>query len=404
MAGKGLVGGRLAAVVLASMAFAAAASGQERPATRGAEAAASTQPARFGGPRGPAVVSPDVRDDRHVTFRVLAPKAEAVRLNIGDLPGNPGQQRTLTKGDNGVWELTLGPVDAGTYRYVFSVDGMNVVDPRNQAVSESNGNVWSVVHVPGAGFMDRADVPHGAVASVYYHSSALKTDRRMHVYTPPGYETSQDKYPVFYLLHGAGDSDDSWTSVGRANFILDNLIAAGKAKPMVVVMPAGHTGPFSFGAPPAADGRPSLGANGFEEDFTTDIRPYVEKHYRVNTDRNSRAIAGLSMGGAQTLNIALPDLKDYGYVGVFSSGLLFRNMSDWEKQFQGKFDDGDAKQGPKLLWFSTGSQDFLINQTRQSVDLLKKLGLNPVFKESEGAHTWINWQRYLDEFAPQLFR
>src|SRR3954471_6477597 len=355
---------------------------EQQPRVAATQPASATQPARpgrGGGPRGPVVVSPDVKADRHVAFRVLAPKAESVRLQTSDLPGNPGEQRVLTKGENGVWELTLGPVNAGTYRYVFSVDGLNVVDPRNQAVSESNGNVWSVAHIPGADFMDTADVPPGAVASINYRSSALKTDRRMHVYTPPGYEASQDKYPVFYLLHGAGDSDDSCASVGRANFILDNLIAAGKVKPMIVVMPAGHTGPFSFGAPPAADGRPSLGANAFEEDFTKDIRPYVEKHYRIRTERNSRAIAGLSMGGAQTLNIALPDLKDYGYVGVFSSGLLFRNMNDWEKQYQGKFDDAGTKEGLKLLWYSPGSQDFLLNQTRQSVDLLKKMGLNPVF-------------------------
>jgi enterochelin esterase family protein len=210
---------------------------------------------------------------------------------------------------------------------------------------------------------------------------------------------------VLYLLHGAGDSDDSWTSVGRANFILDNLIAAGKAKPMVVVMPAGHTGPFGFGAPPAAGGgRPGLGNNAFEQDFTSDIRPYVEKHYRVQTGRDSRAIAGLSMGGAQTLSVALADLKDYGYVGVFSSGLLFRDMGQWEKGLGPKLADEEAKQGLKLLWFSTGSQDFLIQQTRNSVDLLKKLGLKPEFKESDGGHTWINWQKYLNAFAPQLFQ
>src|SRR5262249_5953293 len=143
----------------------------------------------------------------------------------------------------------LDPVDPGAYRYLFNVDGVLTADPRNQAASQSNGNVWSVLVVPGSDFMDAADVPHGAVARVYYRSAALGKDRRMTVYTPPGYESGTDKYPVFYLLHGAGDSDDSWTSVGRANFILDNLIAAGKAKPMVVVMPNGHTGPFSFIAP-----------------------------------------------------------------------------------------------------------------------------------------------------------
>jgi enterochelin esterase family protein len=373
-------------------------SAQEQPAR--------PQPARVAGPRAPVVISPEVAQDRHVTFRILAPKADTVALISSDIPNdspNPRQPRALNKGENGVWELTLGPVAPGTYRYCFNVAGVTTVDPRNQANSESNGNIWSAVHVPGSDFMDMTEVPHGAVASIYYRSSSLQKNRRMHVYTPPGYENGQDKYPVLYLLHGAGDSDDSWTSVGQANFILDNLIAAQKARPMIIVMPAGHTGPFSFAAPSPAgtDRRPGLGNGGFEEDFTKDIRPYVEKHYRVLTDGSNRAIAGLSMGGAQTLSIALADLKDYNYIGVFSSGLLFRDMSQWEQDLSGKVKD---KGGLKLLWFSTGSQDFLINQTRQSVELLKKLQLNPVFKESEGGHTWINWQRYLNEFAPQLFR
>lgn len=355
--------------------------------------------------RPPAVVSPDVQSDRRVTFRIFAAKAQSVRLTSSDLPGNPGQQRDFTKAETGVWELTLGPVDPGTYRYTINVDDVPVVDPRNPAVSESNNNVWSVLHVPGADFMDTLDVPHGAVALVHYRSSALGKMRRMHVYTPPGYEAGQDKYPVFYLLHGASDSDNSWISVGRANFILDNLIAAGKAKPMIVVMPAGHTGPFGFGAPPASsrDSRPNLGAGAFEQDFTKDIRPYIEKHYRVLTDRSSRAIAGLSMGGGQTLAIAIPQLKDFGYAGVFSSGLFVRNLEDWEKENQKYLADSTVRDGLKLLWFATGSQDFLIDRTRQTVEVLKKNGLNPVFKETAGGHTWINWQKYLHEFAQQLF-
>ena len=186
--------------------------------------------------------------DRAVTFRLYAPKAESVGVLTTDLPGGVAP-RPMKKDDKGVWELTLAAVEPRTYRYLFDIDGARAADPRNQAVSESNGNVWSVLHVPGAEFMDRADVPHGAVARVSYRSAALAKDRRMHVYTPPGYEAGADKYPVLYLLHGAGDSDDSWTSVGRANFILDNLIAAKKAKPMIVVMPAGHTEPEGCGDP-----------------------------------------------------------------------------------------------------------------------------------------------------------
>jgi enterochelin esterase family protein len=363
---------------------------------------ASAAPAQRG-PRGPVVVSPEVKADRKVVFRIHAPKAEAVGLFTTDIPGG-FEPRPLKKGENGVWEATLGPIDAGTYRYLFSVDGVMTADPRNQSVSESNGNAWSVVHVPGSDFMDTADVPHGAVARVTYHSLALGKDRRMHIYTPPGYEAGMERYPVLYLLHGAGDSDDSWTSVGRANFILDNLIAAKKATPMIVVMPHGHTGPFSFIMPTTPSRNGPVGNGKFEDEFVKDILPYVEKHYRVQTGQPSRALAGLSMGGAQTLNLVGAQPKDFGYVGVFSSAVIFGRAADWEKEHKNGLDDKAAKEGVKLLWFATGKEDFLLARTKETVELLKKHDFTPVFKETTGGHTWINWQKYLNEFAPQLFR
>ncbi|MGO8674730.1 MAG: alpha/beta hydrolase-fold protein [Limisphaerales bacterium] len=370
------------------------------------------------GPQGPQVVSPEVSAERRITFRILAPKAQAVRLSSGDIPGN-GQGAPLAKGTNDVWEVTIGPVEPGTYRYNLNVDGVAVIDPRNPAVSESNNNVWSLVHVPGSDFADTKDVPHGAVSAVTYYSKSLGKFRRMHIYTPPGYESGKGKYPVFYLLHGAGDCDEAWTSVGRAGFILDNLIAAGKAKPMVVAMPAGHTRASGFGPPPAAStnnaaGRPP--ADEFVEDFLNDIMPYVEGHYRVHADRQHRAIAGLSMGGSQTLNIAMPHLDRFGYVGVFSSGLIGsfgggrgRGTNapagpTWEERNTAALDDAKLKKGLKLLWFATGKDDFLIETSRRTVEMLKKHGFDPAFKESDGAHTWINWRNYLDEFAPQLFQ
>jgi enterochelin esterase family protein len=362
----------------------------------------------FASRRPPAFASPHVTADRRVTLRIYAPKAGAARVWTMDLPGSGFRPREMNRSEAGVWELTLGPIDPGTYRYAFDVDGVTGTDPRNQAVSESNGTVWSVMHVPGSDFMDELDVPHGAVAAVHYRSTALGgRTRRMHVYTPPGYEAGgTEKYPVLYLLHGAADSDDSWTSVGRANFILDNLIAAKKARPMIVVMPMGHTGPFSFTAPPPPrpDGKPSIGAEGFEDDFVKDIWPYIESHYRVQADQAHRAIAGLSMGGAQTLDIATPRLEQFGYIGVFSSGIVFRSPADFEKQYQSKLEDASARNGVHLMWFSTGSQDFLLNQTRQTVALFERHGFQPEFHESEGGHTWINWQQYLNAFAPLLFR
>jgi enterochelin esterase-like enzyme len=376
---------------------------------------------------GPVVVSPDVTADRRVTFRVLAPEARKVELRSpGDIPGVGGRgvaPPQLTKNGEGIWEATFGPVPAGAYRYVFTVDGVTVVDSRNPMTSQTNTTVYSLAVVPGSEVFDTRNVPHGAVASVHYNSTALGGIRRMHVYTPPGYENNRDRYPVLYLLHGAGDVDESWTSVGRAGFILDNLIAAGKAKPMIVVMPAGHVngaGAALGGTVPSAavQGNPGIGSgpDPFANDFQTDLLPYVEKNYRVLTDRQSRAIAGLSMGGNQTLNIAIPHLEKFAYIGVFSSGIISGARgaapadtttpfgAPWEKQNLAALDNAATKRGLNLLWFSTGKEDFLIDTTRSTVELLKKHGFKPVFIESQGAHTWLNWRDYLSVFAPQLFQ
>jgi len=365
------------------------------------------------GPQAPQFVSPEVLPDGRVTFRILAPQAETVALRGGDIPqlagggrgAGPNPGPTFTKDEKGVWETTIGPIAPGAYRYNFSVNGMTVLDSHNPKTSESNATTWSVFAVPGSDFMDTKNVPHGAVASITYYSTALSKFRRMHVYTPPGYEAGNQKYPVFYLLHGAGDSDDSWTSVGRANFILDNLIADKKAKPMIVVMPAGHTsqamggggrGAATAGGPPPRDE--------FFDDFVTDIMPYVEKNYRTINDRAHRAIAGLSMGGGQTLNIAFSHLDRFSAVGVFSSGILGgAGPEAWEKAHLADLDNAALKKGLKLLWFSTGVDDGLITNSKSTVELLNKHGFSASFKESPGAHTWINWRNYLNEFTPQLF-
>jgi len=359
-------------------------------------------------PQIPQFVSPEVSPDRKITFRIYAPNAENVRVSAGDIPGSQ-QASAMTKGANGVWEVTLGPVVPGAYRYNFNVGGISVVDPRNPQVSESNNNVWSLVVVPGHDLMDVKNVPRGAVSEVTYFSTALNRFRRMHVYTPPGYESGKGKYPVFYLLHGAGDCDDSWTSVGRAGFILDNLIAAGKAVPMVVVMPAGHTSAGGFRMPGGGDE--------FARDFTADIMPYIEKNYRVHTDRAHRAIAGLSMGGMQTLAIAIPNLEKFAYFGVFSSGIIGAfpmnrpgapaqppQGPSWEEQNLKALDNASAKKGLKLAWFATGKDDFLLKTTQGTVEMLKKHGFSPEYQETDGGHTWLKWRDYLIEFAPRLFK
>jgi enterochelin esterase-like enzyme len=428
----------LAVLALVSLAFAQ----QPAPPAAGQPPAAAGRGAGRGA-GGPQFVSPEVMPDRHVVFRIAAPQAQNVRLTGGDIPALAGGGRgaaapagpppgTMTKNENGVWEVTLCPIDSGAYRYNFNVDGVTVIDPRNPSISESNTNVWSLVYVPGSDFMDTKEVPHGAVAAVTYYSTALGKFRRMHVYTPPGYELGgNQKYPVFYLLHGAGDCDEAWTSVGRAGFILDNMLAAKQIKPMIVVMPAGHTSASTFGggrgaAPAPAGGQPAAAAappsplDEFARDFLTDLMPYVEKNYRVLADRAHRAIAGLSMGGGQTMNIAFLHLDKFAYVGVFSSGAGLggggrgaaaaaagagpAGPSPWEAAHLADLDNPALKKGLKVLWFSTGHDDALMNSSSlPTVEMLKKHGFEPVFKESPGAHTWINWRNYLHEFAPQLF-
>src|SRR5215467_2999712 len=234
---------------------------------------AAPEAAQAPGRGGPPIKSPEVLTDRRVTFRVAAPDATKVELQSpGDIPGRVGRSvapMALTKNTDGVWEITVGPLPAGAYRYAFAVNGIAVVDPRNPATSQTNTTVYSLVVVPGSDFFDTRAVPHGAVASVQYQSKSLGGIRRMHVYTPPDYEAGRDRYPVLYLLHGAGDVDESWSTVGRAGFILDNLIASHRAKPMLVVMPAGHTtgAGAALGAPAATRRNPGLASDPFVVDF-----------------------------------------------------------------------------------------------------------------------------------------
>jgi enterochelin esterase family protein len=362
--------------------------------------------------------APEVSTDRKITFRVTAPNAKVVRLTASDLPGFD-QPAPLTKDEDGVWAITVGPVEPGAYRYTFNIDGVTTVDPRNPEISEGKSRVWSLVHVTGSELWDTEDVPHGAVAEVTYKSISLGMFRRMHVYTPPGYEKGADRYPVLYLLHGGTENDDTWSSVGRAGFILDNLIAEKKAKPMIVVMPTG--------GPAGGSGMGRISQERFATNISRDVMPYVESHYRVLTDRANMAIAGASIGGNHALNIAIPRLERFGYVGLFSSGLIgaFRDLPgrggaagtgrgggveppllarEWEQLHAAKLADPGLKKGLRLLWFATGTEDFILDTTRATVGLLEKHGFTPTFLEVSGGHTWMNWRRYLAEFVPQLFQ
>lgn len=345
------------------------------------------------------VQSPVVHDDHSVTFRLRAPEANAVNLaSSGDIPVIPfGQSLPMEQDDDGVWSLTIGPVDPGAYRYNFNVDGVAVLDPMNPLTSASNDNPWSLFNIEGAAFMDTQNVPHGALAEAYYYSGHLDRTRRMHVWTPPGLDTDQD-YPVFYLLHGAMDSDDSWGTVGRAGFILDNLLAENSIDPMIVVMPHGHTSSFNMGSD-------ALETEDFVTEFVEDIKPWVEANYPVSAKREDTAIAGLSMGGMQTLDIAFGNLAEYGYIGVYSSGIFSVAEDDsWEQAHQTTLSDVSLRDGLALVWFATGKDDFLLETTHASVALLEKYDFDVIYEETEGGHTWINWRNYLHSFAPQLFK
>ena len=359
-------------------------------------AGAQAQPA---GARAPRVLdtlrSPAIGADGRVTFQLYAPKATEVSVR-SEGPA-PFANQKLVKGDSGVWTLTT-QVPADLYIYWYDVDGVSVADPRNNRPRVNMTTVRSLLEVPGAAsdFFAEKPVPHGQVSAVFYQSQALGAKRRMQVYTPPGYATSGQRYPVFYLLHGGGDTDESWLMAGRANFILDNLIAAGKAKPMIVVMPAGHT-------PPPPGGGPAPDA--FARDFLSDVVPYVERNYRTLPGREHRAIAGLSMGGQQTLNVGMTNLDKFSHLGVFSSGWFGQDgAATFARNNQALLADPKLNDRIRLFWLATGKDDFVMPSTKASLAMLDRHEVRYTYKETEGGHTWPNWRAYLNEFAPLLFR
>ncbi|MFL5619760.1 MAG: alpha/beta hydrolase [Gemmatimonadaceae bacterium] len=341
------------------------------------------------------LTSPAIGTDGRVTFQLYAPKATEILLR-SEGPA-PFANQPLAKGDSGVWRLTA-QVPADLYIYWYDVDGVAVADPHNNRPRVNMSTVRSLLELPGAAseFFAERPVPHGQVAAVYYQSKALGVPRRMHVYTPPGYATSNQRYPVLYLLHGAGDNDQSWLMAGRANFIFDNLIAAGKAKPMIVVMPAGHT-------PPGAGGAQVPDA--FARDLLSDVVPYVEGNFRTLPGREQRAIAGLSMGGQQTLNIGLTNLGKFSHLGVFSSGWFGQEgAATFARNNAALLSDPKINERIRLFWFATGKDDFVLPSTQAALALLDGHKIRHSYKETEGGHTWPNWRAYLNEFVPLLFR
>jgi enterochelin esterase family protein len=345
-----------------------------------------------------------------VTFRIYAPKAAEVALR-GDWMEGPGTVK-LEKDDKGVWSATVGPLTPDFYSYSFIVDGVRVVDPKNAMIKQGVTSLESMFLLPGAesAFEDNQAVPHGEIRKVWYQSSTLGLQRRAHIYFPPGYESGKERYPVFYLLHGGGDEDSGWSTIGRAGFILDNLIAAKKARPMIVVMPNGslprpaNLPPPTLGAPPDPAVTRALQER-FTNELMKDVMPFVEKNYRALTGRDNRAIAGLSMGGGQTTRVIATHPDQFAYVAVWSAGVNPQISADFEQRYAAFLGAADKlNKQIKLFSISVGDKDFALAGSKNLAELLKKNNFKHELNISGGGHTWINWRRYLNELAPRLFR
>lgn len=372
---------------------------------------------------GAPVVSPEVHDNNTVTFRLKAPKAVKVQVTGDFLPtqkiktpfgefDGPGIA-DLTENKDGVWEFTTPePLKPELYSYTFLVDGLKITDPSNVYQIRDVASVTNVFIIGG----DRADlykvnkVPHGTVSKVWYHSDALDLDRRLTVYTPAGYETSGKRYPVFYLLHGMGGDENAWSELGRTAQIMDNLIAQGKAKPMIVVMTNGNAaleaapGESSLGFTAPSMNLPKTMEGSFETAFPEVVK-FIDKTYRTQANKKGRAIAGLSMGGFHSMHISkqYPDM--FNYVGLFSAAIMPGKdvKSPIYDDLEGKLKTQFAKK-PALYWIGIGTTDFLYKANEDYRKLLDEKGYKYTYYETGEGHIWKNWRIYLTEFAPLLFK
>ncbi len=341
------------------------------------------------------IVSPEVHADHTVTFRLRSPNAAAVNLNLEGAKAAP-----MAKDDAGIWTYTTPALDADIYGYTFNVDGVGLMDPNNSLMKPNLLNNSSAVHIPGEGLpWEIVDIPHGVVSHHFYKSALVGDNRDYYVYTPPGYSAGNTKYPVLYLLHGYSDDASGWSAVGRANIILDNLIAGNKAKPMIVVMPLGYGAPEVLNRVRVNTDKFRLNTTRFADVLLTEIIPQVEKEYRVDRRREMRAIAGLSMGGAESLYTGLNNLDKFAYIASFSAGGLGEDYATIFPKL-----DQTANSQIKLLWIACGTEDRLIDTNRKFRDMLaaKYVRFTPI--ETPGMHTWMVWRRNLAAVAPLLFQ
>jgi enterochelin esterase-like enzyme len=350
--------------------------------------------------------SPEVHADRTITFRLYAPQAHDVLLVGPTIVAALKGTKALTKDEKGVWSLTVGPLDPAVYSYGFSLDGaVRIPDPANPNVEERRWGHTSYIEVPGDPHTPRdyRPVPHGTLHTHAYDSKSLNAARQFVVYTPPGYELSKAKYPVLYLLHGATQTEESWSRVGGAQVILDNLLSDGKAKPMVIVMPYGHVARQMIPAP-AAQGRGRGGPGGagpggeaaeFERDLLSEVIPVVEKIYRLLPGTANRAILALSMGGGEAMQTGLHHPELFGYIGAFSGVTNYR--ADLERI------DHATLNRYRLIWLGCGTDDSLYASNKAIADWMDTNKIRHTFISIPGAHVWPVWHRFLAETAPQLF-
>ena len=385
----------------------------------GQEPARPAAPAPRAAFRAPArIVSPEILPDNKVTFRIYSKDAQKVTV-AGEWQSGSSATETLVRNDTGLFSLTVGPLKPELYGYTFSVDGVNAIDPNNVQVRRDGARYQSFFIIPGPEsdlYFHKNGVPHGTVTKIWYKSDVIDFDRRVYVYTPAGYEGGTQKYPVFYLLHGAGGDEDAWTNMGRTAQIMDNLIAQGKALPMIVVMTNGNAnqaGAQNEVPPVPVQGEPGMAAyqrmaGKFEEHLVKDVVPFIEKNFRTLTGKDNRAIAGLSMGGAHTQTITNNNPGFFSYIGVFSMGIM--NMGPRNQNAEVIEAERNAKltalknSGYKLYWIACGKDDFVYKSVVTLRETLDKLNFKYIYRESTGGHTWANWRIYLSEFAPMLFK
>ncbi len=350
------------------------------------------------------VISPEMGLNQ-ITFRISAPYADTVKL-YGSWMKDFRSSVSLTMGENGLWSVSVPSPSPELYTYNFIVDGISVNDPNNVLMQRDGTRYLSVLLVPGEATANYFEAgKRGTLSQVWYDSPTLGINRRMFVYTPYGYESGTEKYPVLYLLHGAGGDEDAWSTMGRACQILDNLIEKKLAKPMLVVMPNGNPGQQAARTQLIPEKQidradPKM-ANAYVNSIVKDIVPYIEKHYRVIAKPSARAIAGLSMGGGHTISCANLYPGFFQYICPLSMGIRVNddNKARYDSEFKAL-----KKAGYKLYWIACGDSDFLIESARTLDATLTRLGMKHTFFVNSGGHTWTNWRIYLNNFAPLLFR